>query len=122
MILKVKSSKEKIYKTFFNYLAVDNDWNLTSTDLDIANELFIKNYNMLDTVKDFNKRMEIIFSKTIKESIYKSLNLSYNTFNNSLTRLRKTGLINDNKLNETICKINIDKGISLTISLCLETI
>lgn len=121
MTLKVKVSKEKIYKKLFSYLAIENNWNLTSTDLDIANELFLMNYSLLNTMKDFDLRMDKLFSKETKDNLYTKLNLSYNTFNNSLTKLRKIGLIQYNKLHKNISNINIDKGeITLTINMLIN--
>jgi len=116
MILKVKKlEKEDKYRKIFEYFNLQYDWKLNKNDLAVANKLYFTNYTLIDTIKDFNSRMLYLFSSDIKKNLMSELKLQYNVFNNSLTKLRKISLIEDNKLHLRIASLDIDKELKLTI-------
>lgn len=112
--------KEDLYYHVFKWL--NNDifhWGLTDGDVKLLNGLYKANFEMLSTVKDSNDRMEILFSKRIQKNIMNDLGIAYNTFHNSLSKLRKKDIIEDNKLDESkylMFDLNTDK-FNFTISL-----
>lgn len=78
-------------------------WGVTPSDLKLLAELYNADYEMLATgnVKLYTDRMAIIFSSEFKQKLMEKLGVSYNSFYNSLTRLKKKSLLNkDNTLNE----------------------
>ncbi len=78
-------------------------WGITPSDIKILSELYNVNFEMVASgnVKAYKDRMSILFSTETKKEIMSNLSMSYNTFNNSLSKLRRKGLINeDNTLIE----------------------
>jgi hypothetical protein len=75
-------------------------WGLHPNDIKILAEFYNLDYFLVKQVPTYQDRMTILFSKDSKDAIYKKLNMSYNTFNNSLVRLRKKGLLGRNEIIE----------------------
>lgn len=101
-VIKKINIKEDLYYHVFKWLNKDIfHWGLTDGDVKILNELYIANFEMIDTVKESKDRMSILFSSPTKNKLIEKLNISYNTFNNSLTKLRKKGIIEGNSIDES---------------------
>ncbi len=84
-------------------------WSLSRSDLKVLAEFYNVDFQLLKTVPKYKERMTILFSKDSKESIYKRLGMSYNTFNNVLSKLRKKGIISNNELVEKyLFNLNVD--------------
>jgi len=97
--------KKDLHYFIFTQLNELRRWGITSSDVKILSELYNKDYEIatLNKIENFKDRMTILFSKETKDKIISDLNMSYNTFNNSLTKLRKKGLLEkDNSLNERL--------------------
>lgn len=94
--------KKDLYYHVFKWL--NNDifhWGLTDGDVKILNGLYKANFEMLDKVEDSKDRMALLFSTRVQKEIMDDLDIAYNTFHNSLSKLRKKGLIEENKLDES---------------------
>jgi hypothetical protein len=104
--MKVKSNinfKKDLHFNIFTYLNEFLHWDITISDLKIYSELYNIDFEMLSSgaVKNYEDRMSILFSVDTKKKIMEDLKMSYNTFNNSLSKLRKKGLITkDNTIDE----------------------
>lgn len=104
--MKVKSNinfKKDLHFNIFTQLNEFLHWDITISDLKIFSELYNMDFEMLasGTVKNYEDRMSILFSVDTKKKIMEDLKMSYNTFNNSLSKLRKKGLISkDNTIDE----------------------
>ena len=98
-------------------------WGITPSDIKILSELYNTDYKMIAShnVKAYKDRMSILFSSETKKEIMANLNISYNTFNNSLSKLRKKGLINeDNTISEKRMFDLNKKSFTFTIKLMDE--
>lgn len=116
--------KKDLHFFIFSYLNDLRHWGITPSDIKILSELYNYDYDMASTgsVKKYEDRMAILFSTETKNKIMQDLNMSYNTFNNSLSKLRKKGLINqDNSIDERRL-FNLDKeSFTFTIELKNES-
>lgn len=114
MQLKIRLKGKPVLTRILQILALSNGWKLTPKELEVAVELFYRNYELiLDGVKDEEVRMNNIFSKENKNKLAKSINSSYNVVANSITSLRgiflgDTPLVFNNKLHKNIQKIDFN--------------
>lgn len=101
-VSKTINIKENLHFYIFTQLNELLHWEATPSDIKILSELYNMDYDMLASgnVKIYEDRMAILFSGENKQKIMDKLQMSYNTFNNSLTKLRKRGLIKENTINE----------------------
>lgn len=79
------------------------NWGIAPRDIKILSELYNINFEMVASgnVKSYVDRMNILFSIDTKKKIMDKFSMSYNTFSNGLSKLRKKGLINeDNTISE----------------------
>jgi len=104
--MKVQSKiniQRELHFYIFNQLNQLLHWGVTPSDIKILAELYNMDYDMISSgnVKVYEDRMAILFSSENKKKIMELLNMSYNTFNNSLSKLKKKDLVNkDNTINE----------------------
>ncbi|MCP4255532.1 MAG: hypothetical protein GY775_19425 [Candidatus Scalindua sp.] len=103
--MKVEKKIDFKKDLFFEVFSLYNDfahWNIASSDVKILSELYTLDFELKNSgaIKGYNDRMNILFSKDNKTKLIDKLGISYNTFNNSLTKLRKKGLITDNTIDE----------------------
>ena len=75
-------------------------WNLSENEIKVLSSFYNKDFELLNKVKEYDLRMKILFDKKNKDEISNQHNLSYNTFNNILTSLRKKNFIKDNTIDE----------------------
>ena len=115
MILRVKKEGKELYKELLNIFSLLGEYNLTASDIAVAAEILDRNFNLISKVQDESIRNEILFSAKEKKALHTNLNISYNTFNNALTKLRKANIIKDNKLNTALAKIDINSKLNLNI-------
>lgn len=115
MKLTVQARKENTYLELFKILNSVQGLELAKKDLEVANALYNRNIELTPTISDFKARMVFLLSKDSKKELYTKLNTSYSIFNNSLTKLRKAGLIVDNELHPYLSKLNTLKHINLEI-------
>lgn len=119
-VIKKIDLKNDLYYHVFKWL--NNDifhWDLPDGDIKVLSELYKANFEMLETVKDSNDRMALLFSTRLQKKIIADLDIAYNTFHNSLTRLRKKSLIDQNSLDEAtplMFNLNADE-FNFTIAL-----
>lgn len=101
--MKVKyytNIQDNLHFLIFDTFNKAYDWGLHPTDIKVLAELYNMDYFLLQDIKSYKDRMTVLFSKESKAAIFAKLKISYNTFNNSLTRLRKKDIIEDNSLEE----------------------
>lgn len=104
--MKVKHKlniKKDLHFFIFSKLNELRHWDLTPGDVKILAYLFNIDYDMKVSgeVKKYEDRMKLLFSQETKNRIMQDLGVSYNTFNNCLTRLRKKDWISkDNTIDE----------------------
>ena len=91
-------------------------WKLSKSTLMVLSELYNKDFELTKTIKEYNPRMTVLFSKKTKEEMIKSLGISYNTFHNCLSKLNKKGLTTKNTINEKLLFDLEKEQISLTIT------
>ena len=114
--------KSELHFYIFTQLNDLFHWGVTPSDLKILAELYNADYEMLATgsVKLYNDRMAILFSSEFKKKLMDKLNISYNSFHNSLTKLKKKSLLNkDNSLNEKLL-LNLSKNTFTFIIECTD--
>ncbi|MCK9429238.1 MAG: hypothetical protein M0R17_04490 [Candidatus Omnitrophica bacterium] len=95
--------KKDLHLFIFSQLNELRHWDLVPSDVRILAQLYNMDYDMVATgeVKKYEDRMNILFSVENKKKIMEELKMSYNTFNNSLTKLRKKDWISkDNTIDE----------------------
>lgn len=104
MEVKKKINIEKdLYYHILRWLNYDIFfWGLSEGDIKIFSEIYKKNNFIRESVSKEKERMTILFSKETLQDIQKNLNISYNTFHNSLSKLRKKGLIVNNNIDDRI--------------------
>ena len=104
--MKVKYLTNISSNLHFNIFRLLNDlrnWGLTQSDIRVLAEFYNEDSAMLlsGEIKNYDARMSILFSSEFKKRIMNNLGMSYNTFNNSLSKLRKKGFITeDNSIDE----------------------
>lgn len=114
MQLKIRLKGKPVLTRILQVLALSNGWKLTPKELEVAVELFYRNYELLlEGIKDEEIRMTTIFSKESKNKFAKSINSSYNVVANSITSLRTTflgdtPLVFNNTLHKMIQKIDFN--------------
>ena len=87
------------------------DWKLQTRDIEIVSEMYYKNYLLIkEGIKDPAIRYKVVFSKEHKDEITAKYSIAYNTIANTLTKMRKIGLITDTDLNEQIGAIDLGKS------------
>jgi DNA-binding transcriptional ArsR family regulator len=104
--MKIKSTidiKKDLHFFVLTQLNKYQGWEVSPSDIKIFAELHNIDAEMVSSgnVKSYEDRMSILFSSETKKRIMDKLDMSYNTFSNGLSRLRKKGLITkDNTINE----------------------
>ena len=96
-------------------------WGLSQSDLRVLAEFYNVDYELVKSIPTYKERMVILFSKDVKEVVYKRLKMSYNTFNNVLSKLRKKGIISENAINETYLFNLEKKEFNITLRILDET-
>ena len=101
-ILKKLDIRRDLHYKIFTLLNEMSGWGIAPSDIKILAELYNLDFEMANSkqVNTYDARMAILFSTETKQAIMDKLKLSYNTFNNSLTKLRKKGFIKDNTIDE----------------------
>lgn len=97
--------KEELHLKIFSQLNDLRSWGVSPCDLKILASLYDMDFDILNSnsIQDYNSRMTVIFSKESKKILMEKLKMSYNTFNNGLSRLRKKGFIKKgNSLDEKL--------------------
>lgn len=102
-------TKQNLRYIIFSFMNDIHSWNLSRNDIKVFTAFHNKDVELKKTIDNHSDRMVIIFSKQIKDIIIKETALSYNTFNNSLSKLRKKQLINKNSLYSQL-SFNVDKN------------
>lgn len=92
-------------------------WGLSKNDLRVFAAFYNKDFELLHTIPNYNDRMVVLFSKDIKNDLIDEIKISYNTFNNSLSKLRKKGLIKGNFLIEKLLFDLNSKDFNIIIKL-----
>ena len=92
-------------------------WGLSKNDLRVFAAFYNKDFELLHTIPNYTDRMVVLFSKDIKNDLINEINISYNTFNNSLSKLRKKGLIRGNFLIEKLLIDLNSKDFNIIIKL-----
>jgi len=124
MIVKTKCDIQKdLHYQVFSYLNELRSWGILPGDLKILSELY--NYLFVlsnnNHIKDFKDKMNLLFSSEYKKEIMEKLGMSYNTFNNGLSRLRKKGFIGKNNILNEKLLLNLNKQeFSFTIQYLSE--
>jgi len=94
-----------------------HSWNLSGNDLKVLSAFYNKDFELLQSITDYTARMLVLFSKATKDTLIHDTALSYNTFNNSLSKLRKKGIINRSMLHEQLL-FNLDSDeFNITIKI-----
>lgn len=70
---------------------------LRDRELDVLAEIMYQNYENRN-IKDFNKRQILIFSTETRLLMQENLGMKEGSFNDYLSKLRRKGVIKDNKL------------------------
>jgi UDP-3-O-acyl-N-acetylglucosamine deacetylase len=115
-VIPINTSEELIFKQYLTIIngVLSSEKRLTNIEIDILEKLlYIDNlYKHLDK----EKRDKILFHKTTRQKIREEVyNISTQSFNNVLTKLRKKGMIEGNSL-----KVRVpikDNKIELTFKL-----
>jgi len=94
--------QKHLHSIIFSEMNEVYSWKLSRNDLKVFAGFYDKDFELIPTITEYKDRMVVLFSKDIKDSLIKELKISYNTFNNSLSKLRKKGLIEGNTLNEKL--------------------
>lgn len=102
-----------VFKSAYN-------WDMDRKDLRVLAYLHARDNELTDTIKDSATRSILIFTKESKEKIYTKMGISYNSFNNGLSNLRKFNLIQNN--NKLRMPLNITNGnvTDLTLNILFE--
>lgn len=120
MIIPHKVNKEDAYTKIYGIINDINGWKLSEMDIKVFSKLLYTLNQISTKVNDPKLRQTMLFSKEMKKEVVESLGTTYNSFMNSLTRLRKIGLIIDNTIDEKFA-VNIDKGnFKLTIQFAIN--
>jgi hypothetical protein len=102
--MQIKKSilfKDELHYKIFNLINANiSTWNLSENEIKVLSSFYNKDFELLTKIKDYDLRMKILFDKKNKDEISNQYNLSYNTFNNVLTSLRKKNFIKDNTIDE----------------------
>ncbi len=70
---------------------------LRERELDVLAEIMLQNYENR-SITDFNKRQILIFSTENRIKMQERLNMKEGSFNDYMSKLRRKGVIKDNKL------------------------
>lgn len=98
MVLPVKERRDRIYYKAYSIVNNTRGWGLKNQDILIFGELLNKIVELKKTVSAYHTRMLILFNKETKKEIINKLGINYNSFMNSITKLRKIGLIEEGNL------------------------
>lgn len=94
--------RKHLHYTIFTKMNEIRSWGLSKNDLKVFAAFYNKDFDLLSKIPDYDARMLVLFSKETKDIIIDNIKVSYNTFNNSLSKLRKKGLIKGNSLLEQL--------------------
>jgi hypothetical protein len=103
--------KRDLHYFIFSNLNELRHWGITSNDVRILAELYNQDFDLANNQKilNYEDRMTILFSQNIKNKIMEKLNISYNTFNNSLSKLRKKSFVSQNNTIDEKLLFNLNK-------------
>lgn len=105
--LKVPLKNKDRISRLLEYYNVSWGWKLQPRDVEIATELFYQRILLKKNNKEDSLIMEALFSKENKLSIAKSLKTTVPALSNSISKLRKVGIVKGNKLNTVYMPISI---------------
>ena len=112
--------QKQLHYIIFKEMNEIRSWGLSRNDLKVMASFYNKGFELLTSIPSYNERMLVLFSKETKNGLIKDSAISYNTFNNSLSKLRKKGLIKGNFLHENLL-FNLNRDtFDLTIRLVNE--
>lgn len=109
--------QKHLHYIIFKEMNEIRSWGLSRNDLKVFAAFYNKDFELLPTIPQYDARMLVLFSKETKDSLIDSISVSYNTFNNSLSKLRKKGLIKGNFLIEKLLFDISSDEFKLTIKL-----
>lgn len=103
---------EDLHFELFSFLNNLRNWGLTQSDLKVLSELYniYSEMHISQDIKNYEDRMAILFSSETKKKIMGKLSMSYNTFNNSLSKLRKKGFVNEDNTIEVKRLLDLTKN------------
>ena len=113
--------QKQLHYIIFKEMNEIRSWELSRNDLKVLAAFYNKGFELIKTIPNYDDRMVILFSKDTKDSLIIDMSISYNTFNNSLSKLRKKGLIRGNFLLEQLL-FDLDREeFKITIKLVHES-
>lgn len=114
MTVGIRTTAEKLFRKWWAIVNTQRTDKLTESELDVMSKLLYIDY--LYSHHSREKRNIIIFHSETKKRIRESLNnMSKQTFNNILLKLRKKNLITLDSINITIPRI-VDNKFSINIT------
>ena len=95
----IPTQKDKYYRQLLELVRSMKPFNsLNNKDLDVLAMMLEEYYDLQGLL--FEKRCNYIFSTEVRKKIYTALDMSGASFGNSITKLRKVGLIEGNLFNK----------------------
>lgn len=117
--LPISCTQESIFKKYLEIMngVLSKEKQLTGIEIEVLEKMILVDYIYRSYPKD--KRDKIIFNKITKDRIRGDVyNISVNSFNNILMKLRKKGLISKKSL---LVYVPIEEGrINVNITLKIE--
>jgi hypothetical protein len=86
-------NRDDVYYNVYKVVSLINEWNMPDLDLRIFGELLNRYDYLKHKYDDQDTISTLILTKEIKTRLISKLGTSYNSFMNSITKLRKLGLI-----------------------------
>jgi len=107
MLIHKDTKRSEIYYEVFKTIAFTNEWGISDMDVKVFGTLLYE-YKELSLRYTDEITKTLFLNKPMKDKLVISLGTTYNSFMNSLTRLKKLGLLDENTLiNPEYLKITI---------------
>lgn len=114
--IKIKNvDKKDIYINILHHFNISDEWELTTNEVKILGEMCFKLNELIKSGVSYDNANVLVFNKEFKDEVCKNLNTSNNTYANALSKLRKIGLVEDNKVVKQIL-FNINSKVELLIT------
>ena len=120
MVLKINSNKDKVYDIIFKHLSIEYEWKLSNTDLKVLSSFYTENNNLFYKIKSYDERMVVLFSTDSKKRLATLCKISYAAFMNSVTNIRKEGLITENLLDKQFMFDINKKSFTFALEIIIE--